>query len=186
MQSATATELLRRWRAGDTSARDQVFEQLYADLRLTAGRLLRNDSVAAELRPTELVNESAMRLFRVEDIDWKDRAHFLALSAQVMRRTLIDHARQMRAAKREAPRVTLLIAENEPIDEPFEIETLHDALERLAQVSPQHAQIIEMRFFAGMNNEQIADVLGISTRTAKRHWRSARAWLREALEEAKA
>ena len=127
-----------------------------------------------------------MRLFRVEDIDWKDRAHFLALSAQVMRRTLIDHARQMRAAKREAPRVTLLIAENEPIDEPFEIETLHDALERLAQVSPQHAQIIEMRFFAGMTNEQIADVLGISTRTAKRHWRSARAWLREALEEAKA
>lgn len=186
MQSTPATELLQRWRSGDTSARDQLFEQLYAELRLTAGRLLRHDSVAAELRPTELLNESALRLFRVDCIDWKDRAHFLALSAQVMRRTLIDQARQMRAAKRAASRVTLLVAENEPIDEPFEIETLHDALERLAQVSPQHAQIIEMRFFAGMTNEQIADVLGISTRTAKRHWRSARAWLREALEESSA
>lgn len=182
LQSATATQLLERWRSGDTAARDRLFEVFYADLHRTARRLLKNDSVAVELRPTELVNESALRLFRVEDVEWQDRTHFLALSAQVMRRTLIDQARRMRAAKREVPRITLLMSGIEPDAGTFDVERLHDALEKLAQASPQHARIVEMRFFAGMTNEQIADVLDISTRTAKRNWRSARAWLREELE----
>ncbi len=183
LQSASATQLLERWRSGETAARDLLFERLYDDLRSTARRLLRDDNVALELQPTELVNESAIRLFRIEDVDWQGRAHFLALSATVMRQTLIDHARRMRSSKRDASCISLLIAEGEPEMQSLEFEVLNDALERLSQVSPQHARLVEMRFFAGMTHEQIAEVLGVSTRTVKRNWRSARAWLRDELEQ---
>jgi len=185
--SESATELLIRWRSGETHARDQLFDQCYADLHQAARRILRNDSVAAELRPTELLHECAMRLFQLDRIDWQNRAHFLALSAQIMRRTLVDQARMMRADKRQMPlTITLLNTGQEPVAESFEIEALHRALEDLSQTSPEHSSIVEMRFFGGMTNDQIAEVMGISARTVKRQWRSARAWLESELRRADA
>lgn len=180
---ATATELLMRWRAGEEQARDQLFNLCYRELKHNARRLLYKDNLAVELRPTELLHEGALRLFQLDQINWQNRAHFLALAAKVMRQTLLDQARYLRAEKRQAPPTLTLFDANEPTSTGYDIEALHQALDNLTLTSAQHAQVVEMRFFGGMTHEQIAEVLGVSERTVKRNWRSARAWLESELQE---
>ena len=146
-----------------------------------ARRLLAGDSARDHLQPTELVNETLLRLLRINRVELKDRNHFMALSARMMRQVLLDEVRRHRAEKRQAPPVLTTwvepASEDGPDDGPVDIEALDHALTRLAEVSADRARIVELRFFAGMSVEDIATLMNTSERTVKRHWQAARAWL---------
>lgn len=176
MADSPPTELLQRWRGGDNDARDKLLSLLYDDLRRLAASMLNQDAMRVHIDPTELVNEGAMRLLGLERIEWNDRAHFLAVSSNVMRRVLVDQARRRRAGKRDGQHVTLLtnVAGSES---DLDILELDEALAALAELSEERARIVELRFFAGMSNDEIAQALDISPSTVKRRWRVARAWL---------
>lgn len=179
---AAVTELLRAAEAGDAQARDQLIATVYQELRRLARRILAGDRARFMVAPTELVHGAALKLIGQDHVSARDRAHFLAYSGQVMRQVLLDHVRREGAAKRDGgTKVTLVstIAEEPASD--VDVEALHDALEKLAQVSPEHARLVERRYFAGMTIEEIAALDGVSTATVKRQWRSARAWLHDAL-----
>ncbi|MFK8015173.1 MAG: ECF-type sigma factor [Gammaproteobacteria bacterium] len=180
MSDGNPTKLLHRWRGGDKAARDELLSVLYDDMRRVAASLLRYDAMRVQLDPTELVNESALRLLGLERMDWNDRAHFLAVSANVMRRVLVDQARRHRAQKRDGIHVTLL-TNVQAVDGDVDLLALDEALTTLSEVSAERAQIVELRFFAGMSNDEIAAVLSLSPSTVKRRWRVARAFLAEAL-----
>jgi RNA polymerase sigma factor (TIGR02999 family) len=178
------TELLRAAGTGDAAARDALMAAVYQEMRRLARHILAGDRARHAVAPTELVHGAALKLLGQEVVSARDRAHFLAYSGQVMRQVLIDQVRREASAKRDGgTKVTLL---STLADEPasnVDVETLHDALDKLAEVSPEHARLVEMRYFAGLTIEDIAAVQGISTATVKRNWRAARAWLREALGE---
>jgi RNA polymerase sigma factor (TIGR02999 family) len=176
MDKTPPTELLQRWRGGDNDARDRLLSLLYNDMRRVAASLLHQDSMRVHIDPTELVNEGALRLLGLERIAWNDRAHFLAVSSNVMRRVLVDQARRRRAGKRDGQQITLL-TNVAGVETDVDIIELDEALAALSQLSEERARIVELRFFAGMNNEEIAAVLDISPSTVKRRWRVARAWL---------
>jgi RNA polymerase sigma factor (TIGR02999 family) len=178
---AGVTQLLQRVDAGDVKAREALITAVYDELRGLARRLLAGDRARHMVQPTELVNGAAMKLLGQEQLSSRDRAHFMAYSANVMRQVLVDHVRRERAAKRDAPKVTLIsqIAEEPAAD--FDVETLHDALEKLAAVSREHARMVELRYFSGLTVEEIAELDGTSPATVKRSWRAARAWLQSAL-----
>lgn len=176
------TALLRAAESGDTAARDALITAVYQELRRLARRILSGDRASHMVAPTELVHGAALKLMSQDKVSARDRAHFLAYAGQVMRQVLIDHVRREGSAKRDGgARVTLVstIAEEESSD--VDVEALHDALEKLAQVSPELARLVEMRYFGGMTIEEIAEIDGISSATVKRHWRAARAWLHDAL-----
>jgi RNA polymerase sigma factor (TIGR02999 family) len=178
---AGVTQLLQRVDAGDVKAREVLITAVYDELRGLARRLLAGDRARHMVQPTELVNGAAMKLLGQEQLSSRDRAHFMAYSANVMRQVLVDHVRRERAVKRDAPKVTLMsqIAE-EPAGD-VDVEALHDALEKLAAVSREHARLVELRYFSGLTVEQIAELDGTSPATVKRSWRAARAWLQTAL-----
>jgi RNA polymerase sigma factor (TIGR02999 family) len=178
---AGVTQLLQRVDAGDVKAREVLITAVYDELRGLARRLLAGDRARHMVQPTELVNGAAMKLLGQEQLSSRDRAHFMAYSANVMRQVLVDHVRRERAVKRDAPKVTLMsqIAE-EPAGD-VDVEALHDALEKLAAVSQEHARLVELRYFSGLTVEQIAELDGTSPATVKRSWRAARAWLQTAL-----
>lgn len=166
--------LLTRWRSGDIAARDRLVALFYPDLQKTAAAMARYDR-SASFSSADLVQETVMRLIRLERIDWQDRAHFLALSSRLMRRALIDHVRARRAGKRDHVRVELTSAvAGEPN---FDLELVERALRKLAEADQGHADIVEMRYFGGMSLADIASVLDCSEVTVKRRWRVARAWL---------
>ena len=174
--------LLSAWRAGDILARDALFERLYIELRKISAVLLRGEG-RVSLSTGDLVNEAVMRLIKLDQIDWQDKAHFMALSARMMRRVLIDHARRKDTDKRQHQKVTLITQiigrEHETID----LLNLEQALIRLRAIDPERADIVEMRYFGGMSLEEIAEVLIVSPSTVQRTWRSSRAWLRTAISE---
>ena len=172
-----ATDLLKRWQTGDDSARDALIELVYGDLRTLAGRIMRSAVGNVELQPTELVNESFLRLFGLDRIQWQDRAHFLAVAATTMRQVLVDHYRKLNAAKRERKDINLTMDRLPALGINPSIELVDDALIRLAEVSPSLVQVVEMKFFGGMTNPEIAHALDVSESTVKRNWRAARAWL---------
>lgn len=179
-----AKTLLTAWQAGDTSARDKLFDRLYVQLRKISATLLRGEGDIS-LTTGDLVNEAVMRVIKSDVIEINDKAHFLALSARTMRRVLIDHARKHASNKRQHQKVTLvthLMGGRESID----IRELENALLRLKAMSEDRAKIVEMRYYGGMSLEEIAAVIGCSPSTVKRDWRVSRAWLLEALEEQKA
>lgn len=166
---------------GSPEARDKLINTLYPQLRASAARMLRYDASVLTLQPTELVHEAAMRLIRLDRLRWQDRAHFLAICSRVMRQVIVDQARRVRANKRQHLSVTTSWLKNQAAPEPIDAEALDQALTRLAEVSPERAQIVELRFFVGLDVREIAHVTQTSERTVKRHWQSARAWLLEAL-----
>ena len=176
-----AKELLKAWRAGDVTARDQLFEQLYVHLRRISATLLRGEGDIS-LTTGDLVNEAVMRVIKSDVLEINDKAHFLALSARTMRRVLIDHARKHVSNKRRHQKVTLathLMGGQEGID----IQELEKALIRLKAMNEDRANIVEMRYYGGMSIEEVAEVMGCSTSTVKRGWRVSRAWLLAAIEE---
>jgi RNA polymerase sigma factor (TIGR02999 family) len=174
--------LLKKWRDGDVVARDQLFDLLYIELRKVSAVLLRNEG-RVSLSTGDLVNEAVMRLIKLEQIDWQDKAHFMALSARMMRRVLIDHARQKDSNKRHHQRVTLHTQIDAAEKESIDLINLEQALNRLHAIDPKRAEIVEMRYFGGLSLKEIAEVLQMSISTVQRSWRVSRAWLRSSMTE---
>lgn len=173
--------LLQAWRSGDTAARDALFQLLYTELRQVSAALLRAERNNS-LSTGDLVNEAALRLIRLDQIQWADKSHFLALSARAMRRVLIDHARKKNADKRYHQKVTL-VTRVEGAAQRVDIDVLERSLIRLGVIDAQKAEIVELRYFGGMSLQEIAEVVGSSESTVKRQWRVARAWLLDAMTE---
>lgn len=179
------TDLLLEWRAGDASALERLIPLVYEELRRVARRCLRNEGAENTLQTTGLVNEAYLRLVRSSRVQWRDRTHFFALSAQLMRRVLVDEARKRNYQKRggDLTRVTL---DDTPViqpEHPEDLVALDEALNRLAEVAPRKVRVVELRFFGGMTIEETAEALGISTDIVKREWRTAKLWLLRTLTE---
>jgi RNA polymerase sigma-70 factor, ECF subfamily len=175
---ADITTLLTEMQSGEKGAESRLLELVYHDLRRIARRCMRNERAGHTLQPTELVNEAYVRLVRSENNAWKDRAHFFAVAAQVMRRILVDYARARNSAKRGyGNRVDLDKAELSVTLDAEQILSLDAALTRLAQWDARRSRVVEMRVFGGLTEAEIAQVLGVATRTVKRDWSLARAWL---------
>ena len=154
--------------------RDAALASLYDELRIAAGRLLRREAPMLTLQPTELVNEAALRIIQIERMDWRDRQHFFATSARILRQAMLDAIRKRRRAKRHRPTVLF----DSSIDLPdIDVEALDAALTRLEGISPELAQIVELRAFVGLTIDEIAHVTGESASTVKRRWKAARLWL---------
>lgn len=177
------TTLLRDWRAGNDTARDRLLAEVYDTLRGMAAARMRRAGGAETLQPTAVVNEALLRLLG-KDTSWEDRAHFFALAALKMRAVLVDHARARAADKRggDVALVTLSHAEREAgQDAEVEVLALHQAIERLAGHDQRAARALEMAYFGGMAQAEIACVLGVSVPTVERDLRFARAWLNREL-----
>jgi RNA polymerase sigma factor (TIGR02999 family) len=166
-------------RSGDRDAEARLMKLVYRELRSRAGRYMRSERPDHTLQPTALVNEAYLRLTHKDRIDWQSRAHFYAVAAAEMRRVLVDHARSRAAAKRGGPleKVPIESAAVYCTSRPEELVALDDALQQLAGWAPRAARVVEMLFFGGLTETEIAEVLGVSARTVKRDWSTARAWL---------
>ena len=179
-----AKELLDAWRSGDDHARDQLFNLLYTELRQISAALLRAESKTS-LSTGDLVNEAVIRLMQMNQIEWNDKAHFLALSARAMRRCLIAHARKKHSDKRKHQKVTLITNLGSEGMKRVELDALEKALIRLSVIDKEKADIVELRYFGGLTHEEISEVNGTSVSTVKRNWRVARAWLLDVMNEAR-
>ncbi len=179
------TELLQEWRGGDASALERLIPLVYRELRTLARRCLSGER-AQTLQTTGLVNEAYLRLARSSRVQWRDRTHFFAVAAQLMRRVLVDEARKRRFQKRggDAVRVTLDEANVATPEPPVDLLALDEALDGLAKFAPRKCRVVEMRFFGGLTIEETGAVLGVSTDIVKREWRTAKLWLLRALSEA--
>lgn len=154
---------------------------LYTELKALAARAMRAERDGHTLQTTALVNEACIRVFGQQHLDPTNRAQFLGIAAQMMRRVLVDHARRRAAAKRPSPNERVVIEEIDLPGAESDLVGLDDALKRLAEISPRQAQVVDLKFFAGLELEQIADVLDVARPTVVRDWRMARAWLRREL-----
>jgi len=183
--SADLTGLLRAWSAGDADAGDKLISLVYKELRRQAARYLSRERPNHTLRPTALVNEVYLRLANQNRVVWQDRAHFFAVAATVMRRLLVDYARQQGASKRGGQVRTVALEDGEWISvsnaPDLDVLALNEALVELSAVDPLRTKMIELRFFAGLTSDETAEVLGVSTATVTRGWRLARAWLHHRL-----
>jgi RNA polymerase sigma factor (TIGR02999 family) len=172
------TQLLLDYSAGDKAAIDALLPYLYSELRKLAASQLKFENPGHTLQPTALVHEAYLRLADQTRVEWRNRAHFFAIAAQVMRNILVDHARRHRAAKRGAGGKKLSLDDVDvAIGRPAEIVDLDDALKELAQFDERKARAVEMRYFGGLSIEEIGEVLGISVATVGRELRLAQAWL---------
>ena len=177
--SQAITSLLAAWRDGDTASRDELVTLIYRELRGLAAVYLRKERLDHTLQPTALVHETYLRLVASEPISWQNRTHFFAIAAQQMRRLLIEYARNRLAEKRGGGRVKVsLTAIPEWNGRPEEdVLAVHEALTKLADLDPRAAQVVEIRFFGGLEESEAAEALGLSIATVKRDWKFARAWL---------
>lgn len=181
------TALLRRWSRGDEEALAELIPLVDSQLRRIASRQLRREQANPILdRTTALVNESYTRLLGQQPVSWRDRAHFIGISSRIMRQILVDHARRHRAGKRGGGADHRPLTEEQPATPEglgrVELLALHESLDRLADLDPRQARVVELRFFGGLTVEETAEVLGVSLDTVKRDWRNARLWLRRELD----
>lgn len=176
------TQLLHNWRGGDDMARDHLFERVYSELQIISAALLSHERNAS-LSTGDLVNEAAMRLIGIEEVEWQSKAHFLALAARMMRRVLVDHARAKNRGKRQHFKVTLITQIAGGGQDALEFDKVEKALIRLAALDQERADIVELRYYGGLSFEDTAEALGMSVSTAKRKWRSSRAWLLQAIDD---
>ncbi len=174
---AEVTRLLQEWRTGDAAAGERLIEVLYRELHGMAQRRLARES-SSTLQTTALVHEAYLRLIGQRCVDWRDRGHFLALAATMMRRVLVDRARARRAEKRGGGEAAITLTDVAAAGlDAVEVLDVDRALERLASSYPRPARVVELRFFGGLDLEEIAAVVGVTDRTVKRDWAFARAWL---------
>lgn len=172
------SECLADWASGEPAAREQLVPIVYEELRRLAQHYMRGERAGHTLQATALVNEVYVRLAGIDGMRWRDRAHFFAMAATLMRRVLVDYARQRGREKRGAGvAITTLDEHVAAPQSSVDIVTLDDALARLAAADPQQGRVVELRFFAGLTVEETAEVLGISPATVKRDWATARLWL---------
>lgn len=174
------TRLLREWRRGNNEAMDQLMPLIYDDLRRLANHYLRRERPEHTLQATALVNEAYIRMTGVQ-VSWKDRGHFFAVFARLMRRLLVDHARANRRIKRQSVKISLDEAREVSAKPAFDLVALDHALTQFATFDPRKVEIIELHFFGGLSNEEVADALGISRTTVQRDLRLAKAWLKRQL-----
>ena len=173
------TKLLRNWRGGDRSDLEALLPLVYDELRRLAHYHLKNERPDHTLQSTALVHEAYSRLVGQDLPEWKSRAHFFAIAAQLMRQILVDYARRRRASKRGSG-VCMLTLDNAvalPQRKEVDVVALDDALNILAEVDPRQSRVVELRFFAGLSLEETSEVMGIATATVQRDWTAARAWL---------
>jgi RNA polymerase sigma-70 factor, ECF subfamily len=172
------SRLLRAWSGGDQSALEKLTPMVYSELHRLARRYMRRERPGHSLQTTALVNEAYMRLVDYERMQWQNRAHFFAVSAQVMRRILVEHARRHNL-KRGGGIQHFSLEEAVVVggDQDADLVALDDKMNALARIDPRKVQVVEMRFFGGLSVEETAEVLKISPVTVKRDWRAAKAWL---------
>lgn len=177
------TQLLRAWMQGHDGAKDELYQLVYAELHKMAHRYMSRENPGQTLQTTALVNEAYVKMADVKNLNWQDRAHFFAVSANIMRHILVDRARSKQAAMHGGG------MKHVPLDEIIEIPeapnvdylALNDALNRLAEMDARKSRIVELRYFGGLTNEEIAEVLKVSPDTVMRDWRFAKAWLQSEL-----
>ena len=180
MTDASIHEILRDLSSGKTDAADRLYPRVYEELRRIAGRHLGRERSGHTLQTTDLVHEAYLKLVDQHEVEWQGRAHFMAVAATAMRRILIDHARKKKADKRGGGTVALPLEEALHAAEPtptFDLLALEDALARLGESQPEKARVVELRFFGGLKESEVAEVMGVSTRTIARYWKFAQAWL---------
>jgi RNA polymerase sigma-70 factor (ECF subfamily) len=184
------TVLLKQWAAGDQAALDRLIPVVYNELLVLARRYVRNEKVGRpRLRTTTLVHEAYLHLVDIRNVNWQNRAHFFAISAQAMRRILVDAARARRCKKRRAEmqqESASGLANMSEVPDPTrmrdrEVIAVDEALKELAQLDPRKAKVIELRFFGGLSVKETAEVLGISPQSVLRDWKLAKAWLKREL-----
>ena len=177
------TELLQDWRQGDDQALQELLPILYADLRKLAGGYMRQERADHTLQPTALVSEAYLRLDARREIPIESRAHFMAAAAEAMRRILVDHARKKRSEKRGGDQQRVTLYENVGARESADVDllTLDQALDRLEELDEKLADVVKLRYFGGLNIDDIANVTESSPRSVSRNWTMARAWLKREL-----
>ena len=178
------TELLVAWRNGDEAALAQLMPEVHGELHRIARRCMRGERAGHTLQATALVNEAYVRLVDTRQVRWQDRTHFLAMSARLMRRVLVDHARARLYQKRGggALKVTLTDGLAGSDEQPQDVIALHDAIDALAKFDERKSRVVELRFFGGLTVEETAHVLGVSADTIMREWKLAKAWLLREIE----
>ena len=177
-QSGEITELLKQLTAGNREAESKLVPLVYEQLRRLAASYMRRERPDHTLQPTALVHEAYLKLMDQRRVSWQNRSHFYRLAARLMRRVLVDHARQVNASKRaKGQKVALDESLAYSKEKPSELLAIDEALSRLAETEPRLGQVVELRFFGGCSEEEIAGILGVSARTVKRDWKLARAWL---------
>jgi RNA polymerase sigma-70 factor (ECF subfamily) len=177
--SKQVTQLLANWSSGDLEAREALMPLVYGELRRLAASYLRRERSDHTLQPTALVHEAYLKLVEQKNVRWQHRSHFFAITAQLMRRILVDHARTHLADKRGsgAPKVSLTEAITMSNERPAALLAVDESLTRLASLDAQQGRVVELRVFGGLTVEETAAVLGISQATVKRDWSMAKAWL---------
>jgi RNA polymerase sigma factor (TIGR02999 family) len=181
--SGSVTRLLLDWSGGDERARDEMLPLVYNELRRLAASYLLNERPGHTLRPTELVHEAYLRLIDQRQVDWRNRAQFVGVAAVMMRRILVNHARERAADKRGGDVHKVPLSEVDAPAEPqgVDVLALHRALDELANLDPRKDRIVELKFFGGLTIGEIAEVLRVSPATIERDWSFARAWLFDAI-----
>lgn len=178
------TVLLGRLSSGSKDALEQLLPLVYNELRRLAARYMQEERVGHTLQPTALVHEAYLRLTNQDRINWRNRAQFMGVAGQLMRRILVDHARKRCAGKRGGSLLTLdegAARQLADVSKPEEILAVHLTLERLERLDPQQGKLVELRYFAGLSAEETAEAMGLSLRTVEREWTTAKAWLRAQL-----
>jgi RNA polymerase sigma-70 factor (ECF subfamily) len=177
--SPSVSHLLQRWSAGDRAAFDELMPLVYGELRQRARRYMRRQAGGHTMQTTALIHEAYLRLAGQEEKHWENRAHFFAVAARAMRCIMVDHARARKMAKRGggATQVTLDDALTLSVGRDAELVALDDALATLAHLNERQSKVVELRFFGGLTEEEIAAVLHVTPRTVRNDWRVARLWL---------
>lgn len=181
-EAGDITRLLKAWTNGDSDAQERLIPLVYQELRQLARRYRNRSAVGDTLQTTALVHEAYMRLVNIRDVDWRDRVHFFAVSAQLMRRILVDSARARGAIKRGAGAASVQDWSPDDIPAPDslragELIELDDALTTLSKLDPRRARVVELRIFGGLTMDEAGEVLGLSAESVRRDWKLAKAWL---------
>jgi len=183
--SPNVTQLLVAWGKGDRHAFDALMPEVRKELHRLAAHYMAEERQGHDLQPTALINEAYLRLVDWKNIQWADRAHFFAMAANMMRRVLVDHARNRDRVKRggEAIQVSFIAAAEVPAPESADVLALDEVLRELEDIDPRKSRIVEMRFFGGLSQEETAEALNVSLATVRRDWSLARAWLSRELKK---
>lgn len=179
------TDLLKQWRSGDKQALDKLTPLVYNELRRLAHRYIIRERPGHTLQTTALVNEAYLRLVEQKNVEWQSRAHFFAVSAQVMRHILVDYARQHASAKRGRDFEKVALDDQAVVsrERASELVALDEAMQALHEIHPRRSQVVELRYFGGLNNKEASEVLKVSEATIERDWRFAKAWLYRELQQ---
>jgi RNA polymerase sigma-70 factor (ECF subfamily) len=185
MSNGDVTVLLKALNHGDASAANELLPLVYAELHRLAAGYMRRERSDHTLQPTALINQAYLRIANQESVEWQDHAHFVGFAANVMRRVLVDHARERYAEMRGGKQVRVELDEGHSVTSKptAEVLKLEDALTRLEKLNPRQAKVVEMKYFGGFSMEEIANALGIALRSANRDWALAKIWLFDAIEQ---